>query len=510
MVGSFLLPLVVVLPLSWLLERRLLPGVSGLKGRPGAALCLHAGLMLAAFALLLPLLQRPWFALALLGAFQLLLVLVNNAKYQSLREPFLVQDFEYFTDAIRHPRLYLPFFGVARTVLASLGGLLAVVAGLWLEPSLVATLGWAWVLLAALVLALGAGGLLWLGQHGLPAVTFEPARDLHRLGFYAYLWAYGRLACQPLRLQQTPFATEPLAPPKAPPHLVVVQSESFFDPRPHYPFVASEVLDGFDRVRAQALQQGRLRVPAWGANTVRTECAFLTGLTPEQLGVHRFNPYHQLSKREVPNLAATLRAAGYRTICVHPYPASFYLRDRVFPRLGFERFIGIEAFDATDRQGQYVGDRAVTRKVQSLLAEAGDAPLFIFVITMENHGPLHLETPSAEAEQRWYRQPRAPEGCRDLTVYLQHLANADNMVTELRHALAAQARGGLLCWYGDHVPIMAQVYARHGEPDGLTDYLIWSARPGVDALPAPVEMPVECLAQRLLGLAGLTAGNQSV
>ena len=79
--------------------------------RPWPAWALHVGLWLLAHALLTLVLGRPWFAAAAVAAFLLVLVLVNNAKFKALREPFVFQDYEYFTDAIRHPRLYIPFFG---------------------------------------------------------------------------------------------------------------------------------------------------------------------------------------------------------------------------------------------------------------------------------------------------------------------------------------------------------------------------------------------------------------
>jgi len=78
--------------------------------RPWAAWALHGGTCLTAHALLTLLLGRPWFAMAVVSAFLLMLVLVNNAKVMALREPFVFQDYEYFTDAIRHPRLYIPFW----------------------------------------------------------------------------------------------------------------------------------------------------------------------------------------------------------------------------------------------------------------------------------------------------------------------------------------------------------------------------------------------------------------
>lgn len=177
---------------------------------------------------------------------------------------------------------------------------------------------------------------------------------------------------------------------------MVVQSESFFDPRSWVPELPDTLLPHFDALARDALCQGPLSVPAWGANTVRTEAAFLTGQPPEALGIHRFTPYRQFTRAPVASLASQLRALGYRTVCVHPYPAGFYLRHRVIPNLGFDEFLDIRHFGTVDRDGQYVGDLAVAEKVGTLLDDSDNGPLFVFAITMENHGPLHLERPVPE------------------------------------------------------------------------------------------------------------------
>nr|MBU2747867.1 hypothetical protein [Acidithiobacillus montserratensis] len=85
-----------------------------LLGRKLWTYLIHLGLWLLLFTMFLLLVQRPIFAaLAGLGVW-LAVVLVGNAKEASLREPFIFMDFEYFTDAIKHPRLYLPFLGLWR------------------------------------------------------------------------------------------------------------------------------------------------------------------------------------------------------------------------------------------------------------------------------------------------------------------------------------------------------------------------------------------------------------
>lgn len=471
--------------------------------RPASAWALHIGLCASAHAVLTLLLGRPWFAGAALSAFLLLLVLVNNAKMKALREPFVFQDYEYFTDAIRHPRLYIPFLGWGKFIGAASGFVLAVLIGLLGEAIPDERFVWSGQLGAALVVL--AGGILFVlvAQRKLPAASFVPENDVRALGLLSSLWLYR--AAEQLRLQLAfPFQRllpgEPVA---ELPHLVAVQSESFFDARALHPGIRRELLAELDRLQSEALVHGKLQVPAWGANTVRSEFAFLSGIAAEHLGVHRFNPYRAVAAgNAVPTLASHLQRLGYRTICIHPYPASFYRRDRAYPRLGFGEFLDLRTFDQAERDGPYVSDAALAEQVAAILRQAS-GPLFIFVITMENHGPLHLERVDPAEVEALYTQP-PPPGCDDLTIYLRHLRNANRMIADVRRTLESGARPASLCWFGDHVPIMPAVYARCGLPSGEVDYVLWRTPPSRPP-PRRVDLPAHDLATtwlRALGLAG--------
>ena len=461
----------VGLALSVVIERLMTPRPP--LARPVSAWALHVGLWFSTHAALTLVLGRPWFAAAAVSAFLLMLVLVNNAKFKALREPFVFQDYEYFTDAIRHPRLYIPFLGWSKFLIAAAGFVLAVAVGLWIEDAPHERWAWSGQLWGIAVVFAGGTLLLWAGSWKTLPVSFDPVRDVRALGLLASLWRYAQEEDTPLAVA---FPFDFLTPRHLEgslPHLVAVQSESFFDPRPLYPGIRPEVLAEFDHLRAEAVAHGKLKVPAWGANTVRTEFAFLTGIDGNRLGAHRFNPYRALAAgSDVPSLASYLKRLGYRTICIHPYPASFYQRDRVYPRLGFDEFLDIRAFSDTMRFGPYISDAAVADKVAALLREA-TGPMFVFVITMENHGPLHLERVVPADLEALYSVP-PPEGCDDLTIYLRHVRNADRMIAKLRQALDRCERPASLCWFGDHVPIMSSVYETFGAPDGEVEYVIWN------------------------------------
>lgn len=486
---------------SFLAEAALRPACAPPWRRPVSTLAVHLGTWSLVFGGFVLILQRPWFALVLFLALQLVVVQSSNAKSKTLREPFLCQDFEYFLDAIRHPRLYIPFFGIGLAIGASLAGLATIIGFLLFEPSLPDQHGTGSFLTGALLLIALSALPLTTGLARLPACSLDPVEDTHRLGLFSALWAYGLLARRPLEVPASPYACAPQPPPSREhlPHLVLVQSESFFDPRPWHGGLRDDLLPHLDALANQALTQGRLHVPAWGANTVRTETAMLTGLDQQALGIHRFNPYHQLARRPVPSLVAELKRLGYRTVCLHPYAASFYQRDRVMPHLGFDDFIDIRAFERTDYCGQYVGDLALADKVGSLLDEPDNKPLFVFVITMENHGPLQLDDQAEDAARDLLaaNAPPLPDDCTELACYLAHLRNADRMAARLRRQLEATSRGGLLCWYGDHVPIMPEVYRHYGEPDGDTPYLLWSSHGQGDRPQASTPLEAVQLSQRI-------------
>jgi phosphoglycerol transferase MdoB-like AlkP superfamily enzyme len=161
--------------------------------------------------------------------------------------------------------------------------------------------------------------------------------------------------------------------------------------------------------------------------------------------------------------------------------------------------VDIGAFSGAPKAGPYVADSAVARKILDTLAES-EQPAFVFAITMENHGPLHLEQPAPGDAQSLYSSP-PPAGFRDLTVYLRHLRNADAMIGELAAGLAHGSRERVLCFFGDHVPSMPAVYAQLGFEDGRSDYFVW--RSGTPGDGRREDLAIDELGARLPALAGL-------
>jgi phosphoglycerol transferase MdoB-like AlkP superfamily enzyme len=364
----------------------------------------------------------------------------------------------------------LPFLSVP-TVIAIFAGVVLLAGGFYVDTAApVRVTGYC---------ALAAASALIVGYvlAARMSLTLEPLEDQRHHGFFAVFVAYllNGMRRETFRgferaMSKSPFAKA--SEPNSRPDIIIIQSESFFDARALGDRkIEASLYKHFDKARSESAEHGELDVPAWGANTMRSEFALLSGIASAKLGYARFYPY-AFARRACASLANWFKKAGYETVAIHPYYADFFGRDRVFPLLGFDRFLDIRAFANAHRAGPYISDESVLDRIVKELDSSRSHPAFIFAMTMENHGPLHLETVEKGESSRYHNLGDDP-AYKDLTAYLRHIANADAMIGRLLAHLRARRRDTVLCFYGDHVPALPHVFERLGTVPSRSHYFIW-------------------------------------
>jgi hypothetical protein len=426
---------------------------------------------------------RPIFSsLSALGVF-LAIVIVNNAKYAILREPLVFSDFALLRQAIRYPALYIRYVGIGKVIGVVVGLTAIIVGAIWLEPPIIVRRNLNDYLPMALYLATTIGVIYSITRGPFRGAfsdllrRFGPevdlAQDMDQLTLVVSLILYFFVSLEP-EYKAAPVTKATAIPARRAGqgcrHVVVVQSESFFDARALAPDIPKDLLSNWDRRAGEASFHGRLAVPAWGANTMRTEFSFLSGLPNEILGHHRFNPYLSSCKQPTWTIVQLFRMLGWRTVCVHPFHGSFFGRDDVIPNLGFDRFLDIKDFEGSPTYGPYVSDMAVAERICACLTEA-DSPCFVYAITMENHG--NWEPDRLDGYPLDDRIPATPLGSRQLGLYLQHLRSTDRLIERVTGELERQEDGGVFCLFGDHLPPLGPVFDKAKMEDPRTDYLIW-------------------------------------
>ncbi len=434
------------------------------------------------FLLLVVATARPLFAggvsLAVFGGY----AFADAVKRATLLEPVVFSDMSEFIEIFRHPRLYLPFAGTGLVI----GGFLVIVAALGavfvLEPGQWRWSPWPGATLLALVLVIAIAAFYQpclgvvarfarrLGPEG------EPFADAKRLGPLAVLPIYGAIArVERRRRRPAPPAPQIGRPRSTAPPIVMLQCESFFDARRLHPDVPTGLLPAFDHCVRTGIQSGRFGVSGWGAYTVRAEFSALTGLDVAALGFDRWNPYHAFAKAPLPSLAWQLRDQGYRTLCLHPFDKRFYGRRKVMKALGFDEFWGEEHFADGERAGAYIADAELARRAAAILRD-GSRGLFLFAITMENHGPWASDNGDGPLADPAPKLPDVPGG-DELRRFLHGLKHTDAMLGTICETLAG-LNGGLVAAYGDHLPSLPAALSALGFADNATDYAIWDARGG--------------------------------
>lgn len=234
------------------------------------------------------------------------------------------------------------------------------------------------------------------------------------------------------------------------PNIIVIMNEAFSDLSVLGDFTTNEDYMPF----IHRLQQGwpntitgTLEVSVCGGNTANSEFEFLTGHTMDFFPVGSI-PYQQYITKELPSLASQLKALGYETYGMHPYNASGWERDEVYPMLGFETSYFLHDFENRRYIRNYVSDRSAYEKIIQLYEEKeAGMPLFAFEVTMQNHsGYTDLYenfTPDIHVEEI--------ENIA-LDQYLSLMKVSDMELEKLINYFEKQEEKTMIVFFGDHQP----------------------------------------------------------
>ncbi|WP_445145755.1 LTA synthase family protein [Dyella sp. Tek66A03] len=491
---SIRLAVIVVLVLAFTLLTGLVDGGVGVS--PAQALIQPSfllanalpGLLLA--ALLLVLSRRALLSFGLAFLLQALVYGINSLKVNHLGTPLMPADFHMLGQLRRGG---LPLLGSYMPTspwpyLCVIGSVIAMLIAWRIEPPLFArrTRGkrlWSGVSLLALLATLLAGmpgwakiyggGYLWLEPWSASATADHSGLVSSLLMFHLHQGHAGKQAdasaAQQLiersnvalraRLKST---TQDQG---ETPDIVVVQSESFFDPSILKGYEHTDLIPHLRRLATQG-ESGPLHVPTFGGGTIRTEFEVLTGLSLRYFDDLQF-PYLQMNNKIVPSLVRTLRAHGYETMALHGNDPGFWNRITAFRAIGFDHFASRADFPTrAAMDGQYMADSAMTEAIMDRLKDAGP-PQFLFAISIEAHGPYDV-TPADVAARDAMPVPDGITGKhkRELQNYLYHLQHADQELGRLADLLARRDRPTLLLFYGDHLPALTDTFHSAGFIDG--------------------------------------------
>ncbi|MBZ9674924.1 LTA synthase family protein [Mesorhizobium sp. ES1-1] len=238
------------------------------------------------------------------------------------------------------------------------------------------------------------------------------------------------------------------------PDIIIVMSESFWDPT-QLPGVTISP-DPIPNVRA--LRSGSMFSPEFGGMTANIEFEALTGFSNAFLPPGSI-PYQQYVRTPTPSLATFLKSEGYEARAIHPGTNWFWNRGAVYADFGFSDFKSEETLPPLAKRGPLASDAAMTDEIISE-ADASDQPVFFFAVSLQNHGPY--EPRRYDSPTHTVQAPISQWARESLVSYAEGSADADRGLERLVEWAKNRSRPTVIAFFGDHLPPLGPVYVETG------------------------------------------------
>jgi len=271
------------------------------------------------------------------------------------------------------------------------------------------------------------------------------------------------------------------------PNVIVIMNESLADMSVIYDYETSEDCLPFTSSLTENCLKGYVHVPVYGGNTPNSELEFLTGMSMAffPAGCVPYQQYLLGTGNTYPCFTSKMDQQGYRVVAMHPYLSTGWLRDRVYPLMGFEEMYFLDWFEGCDTIRNRVSDMAMYEKCIEFYEQKGDEPLFLFGVTMQNHGGYYGQSEDFEPQI-------VVKGLEDetpLTVYMSMLRESDRAFEMLIEYFSTQKEPTVVLMFGDHQPGLGDALQNvsgskidrgnmaEAELQYMTPYLIWANYP---------------------------------
>ena len=234
------------------------------------------------------------------------------------------------------------------------------------------------------------------------------------------------------------------------PNIIAIMNESYADLHSLGDFsTVFPVMNYYKSLNKNTIK-GNLSVSVLGGGTCNTEFEFLTGLNMAFLpsGVMAYSHY---IKDDLESMATVLHEQGYTPIAFHPGKADSWDRDKIYPNLGFETFYTVEDMDnPVYMRGAYVSDASDYDFVMKLFEEKDpDEKLFLFNVTIQNHGGYMLDTVGMK---EWVAMRGDYRKYNQAEQYLSLMRASDLALKELITYFEQVDEPTMIVFFGDHQP----------------------------------------------------------
>ena len=233
------------------------------------------------------------------------------------------------------------------------------------------------------------------------------------------------------------------------PNILVIMDESFADLSVLGDFTTNKEVMPFINSLTENTIKGHTFSSVYGGCTADSEYEFLSGdsMISYPNGAVPYQTYLK-STTYMSTIVKNLQNFGYDTTSYHPNEASNWNRTKIYKAIGFDKTMWIGDTINPEYIRNYTSDASDFDTVINQFENKGDKPLFLFNITMQNHGGYLISDFENEI-----KVTSADEGIYPKTEQFLTLANkTDEDVKNLLEYLKDYDEPTIVVFFGDHHP----------------------------------------------------------
>ncbi len=235
------------------------------------------------------------------------------------------------------------------------------------------------------------------------------------------------------------------------PNVIYIQLESLFDVNTVIGAKYSEdPTPNFNRL-SREFPSGELYVPSIGGGTANTEFEMLSGMNIDFFGAGEYPYTTILQETTCETIAYNLQALGYSATALHNHTGTFYSRNEVYSRLGFDHFVSVEYMPyVTYTEVGWAQDGIMADEILKAL-NASEERDFIMAITVESHGKYDEVYEYRQGDPEILELPEQINPNR-FANYLRLIHETDAFLGKLIDKLEQFDEPVICVIYGDHLP----------------------------------------------------------
>ena len=239
------------------------------------------------------------------------------------------------------------------------------------------------------------------------------------------------------------------------PHIIVVMDESFSDLSVLGNFTTNKEVTPFTSSLKDNTVSGYTLVSVFGGNTPNSEYEFLTGNSLAGMSPNAV-PYQQYMHSQTYSMVSYLKSLyNYRCVAMHPFLSNGWNRPAAYASLGFDDCYFLNDFPQKNLIREYVSDQEMFEFLIKTFETQKDDPLFIFGVTMQNHGGYNYEGDNYTQE---ITVDDLDEKYPDAEQYLSLIHESDKAVEYLITYFQSVDEDVVILFYGDHQPKLDEAF----------------------------------------------------